>query len=72
MIPYGMMWWHDNWRTKSTPPNLKRKLGMAFAMFVTFGGIFIMIAGTYGAIVALINQPSSGKPWSCADNSNSV
>jgi hypothetical protein len=72
MIPFGMMYWHDNWRLATTPPTARRYAGMAVAMFVTCAGIFLTIAGTYGAIVALINQPSEGKPWSCADNSNSV
>ncbi|CAK9785103.1 unnamed protein product [Cutaneotrichosporon oleaginosum] len=72
MIPYGLMWWHDNWRLKNTPATWRRYSGMAIASFVTVAGIFLTVAGTYGAIVALINQPSEGKPWSCADNSNSV
>lgn len=73
IIPFGFMWFHDNvkghkWRDLS----LRLKLGAVWATFVILAGLFITVGGTYGAVIAIINQPGGGKPWGCADNSNSV
>jgi hypothetical protein len=37
-------------------------------------GTFLLVAGTYGAIMDLIDVTKGpiGKPWGCADNSGSV
>ncbi|BGP17044.1 hypothetical protein JCM10213v2_005053 [Rhodosporidiobolus nylandii] len=41
--------------------------------FIVVAGSFIMVAGTYGAAVAIRDdfRENGGRPWSCADNSNS-
>lgn len=71
MIPFAFMWLHDNYRNN---PNrtLGIKLQAAWAVFVILGGLFLMGAGTWSAILALIADSSRTSPWSCADNSNSV
>jgi hypothetical protein len=73
IIPFGFMWFHDNIKGKDKRTmSLKLKLGSVWATFVILVGFFITIAGTYGAIVSIMNQSGGGKPWSCEDNSNSV
>jgi amino acid permease len=73
ITPFGAMWLHDNvkgrdWRSLST----WKKAQTFWAIFIILVGVFITVAGTYGAVVTIIQQPGEGSPWSCADNSNSV
>lgn len=72
MIPFGLMWLHDNWRLHAIQRTRGTKLQAAWAVTVVVVGVFLTIAGTYGAIVAMVNDPSRTAPFSCADNSNSV
>ncbi|KAL1412223.1 hypothetical protein Q8F55_003234 [Vanrija albida] len=73
IIPFGVMWYWDNWRTvpadRRTP---LRRLKLAWAMAVTTIGCFILVAGTYAAVLDIKANSSKSKPWGCADNSNSV
>lgn len=43
-------------------------------VFIILAGLFIMVGGTYGSIVSIIDSyaATGGRPWSCADNSGSV
>ncbi|CAK9780360.1 hypothetical protein CC85DRAFT_287903 [Cutaneotrichosporon oleaginosum] len=73
ITPFGAMWLHDNvrgrsWRSLST----WKQAQTAWAILVILIGVFITVAGTYGAVVTIVKQPGEGSPWSCADNSNSV
>lgn len=68
VVPMGLMWLKDN-REDGSKRSLKRTLLTAWAIFVVVAGLFITIGGTYGAVVAMINAGSEGKPWSCEDNS---
>ncbi|PLN77158.1 transmembrane amino acid transporter protein-domain-containing protein [Aspergillus taichungensis] len=72
--PMGCMWLYDNWR--SSTRGSKRWCGMvAWSILVIAIGTFLMLAGTYGSVVAVIEsyQTSGGAgAFSCADNSNSV
>lgn len=66
--PMGFMWLYDN-------ANRERRFSLqaCWAMFVIAAGTFLMIAGTYGAVVDIIKSYDSGSSsWSCADNSNST
>jgi len=76
MIPMGMVWLWDNWKDRRTARNQTVFYIMAaWAAFVVISGFFLMVAGTYGSIVDIITGFHNGqitKPWSCADNSNSV
>lgn len=48
---------------------------VCFSIFVIASGTFMMVAGTYGSIVGIIDsyKVSGGSAaWSCADNSNSA
>lgn len=48
---------------------------VAWSILVIVIGTFLMVAGTYGSVVGLINtfkEDGSASAWSCADNSNSV
>ena len=74
IIPMGAMWIYDN---GNSPKRMARmwKLTAAWAVFVVVSGMFLMIGGTYGSIVGIIDALSAdgaSRPWSCADNSNST
>lgn len=63
------MWMWDNWRS---PRTLQWKLLMAMNTVFFFIGWFLMVAGTYGSVVAIDDSFKDGNissPFSCADNS---
>ncbi|KAJ5716102.1 hypothetical protein N7493_008013 [Penicillium malachiteum] len=70
--PMAGMWLYDNWgRAKR---DWKWKAMVAWCGFVIVAGTFLMIAGTYGSVIAIIDdyKASGGSAaWSCADNSSS-
>ncbi|KAH1273633.1 hypothetical protein KXW98_003570 [Aspergillus fumigatus] len=71
--PTGCMWFYDNWRKRDTG-NWKWILMACWNVFVILIGSFMTVAGTYGAIVNIVNslaEDGGSKPWTCADNSNS-
>lgn len=48
---------------------------VAWCVLVILIGTFLMVAGTYGSVVGLIDTFASddgSAAWSCADNSNTV
>ncbi|KAL2414861.1 Transmembrane transporter [Exophiala dermatitidis] len=70
--PMGCMWLYDHWNSDRT---LKWKLMVCWSVFVILSGIFLMVGGTYGSIVGIIDSykaAGGSAAWSCADNSNSV
>ena len=71
MQPLGAMWLYDN--LKRPNKGTKWVIGVVWASFVILIGTFIMVAGSYSAIVGIIDDYNSGTSgaWSCADNSNS-
>ncbi|KAM0417435.1 hypothetical protein ACHAPT_012584 [Fusarium lateritium] len=73
--PMGCMWLYDNWAPGRRDPTLRWYLMVAFSVFVVVSGTFLMIGGTYGSIVGIIDsykESGGSSAWSCADNSNSV
>jgi hypothetical protein len=71
--PMGCMWLYDTWHTNKR--DLRWKLMVCWSVFIIVAGTFLMVAGTYGAIVDIIaayNASGGSAAWSCADNSNSV
>ncbi|CZT18855.1 related to neutral amino acid permease [Ramularia collo-cygni] len=69
--PMGIMWLYDNWATKDR--SFRWRIQACWALFVIAAGTFLMIAGTYGAVVDILASYTSGSTsWSCADNSNST
>ncbi|KAF4978231.1 hypothetical protein FZEAL_5336 [Fusarium zealandicum] len=75
--PMGCMWLYDNWhRGKNKGERtLQWTLMACFSIFVVILGTFLMIGGTYGSVVGIINsykESGGSAAWSCADNSNSV
>lgn len=63
------MWMWDNWRE---PRTLQWKLLMAMNIAFFIIGWFLMVAGTYGSVVAINDSFKTGdisSPFSCADNS---
>lgn len=72
--PMGAMWFYDNWH-RSDRGSVKWTAMASWAVFVIVSGTFLMIAGTYGSVVGLIDifaADGSTAAWTCADNSNSV
>ncbi|KAF2017950.1 hypothetical protein BU24DRAFT_368148, partial [Aaosphaeria arxii CBS 175.79] len=73
--PMGCMWLYDNWSKGKTQKTTKWMLMVCWCAFVIISGTFLMIAGTYGSIVGIMDsyKVSGGSAaWSCADNSNST
>ncbi|OAP64711.1 hypothetical protein AYL99_00683 [Fonsecaea erecta] len=73
--PMGCMWLYDNWSRFKAERTTKLTMMVCFSCFVVGSGTFLMIGGTYGSIVGIIDsyKASGGSAaWSCADNSNSV
>ncbi|GJN71382.1 amino acid transporter [Purpureocillium lilacinum] len=73
--PMGCMWLYDNWSKGKKERSLQWKLMVCFSVFVVVSGTFLMIAGTYGSVVGVIDsyKKSGGSGgWTCKDNSNSV
>ncbi|TXT04330.1 hypothetical protein VHUM_04217 [Vanrija humicola] len=69
LIPFPLMWWHDNWRYG--PKERRNYFKALVLMFIFFVGVFITIAGTYASITEII-ATKQGRPWSCKDNSGTV
>ncbi|KAH8720762.1 N amino acid transport system protein [Beauveria bassiana] len=75
--PMGCMWLYDNWSKGKMQEHRSRKwiFMVAWSVFVIVIGNFLMVAGTYGSVVGIIQSygtAASSRPWSCADNSNSA
>lgn len=72
--PMGCMWLFDNWHRKSEGSK-RWMLMVCWSVFVIVLGTFLMVAGTYGSVVAIMdsyNASGGSAAFSCADNSNSV
>ncbi|KAF4989517.1 hypothetical protein FDECE_14683 [Fusarium decemcellulare] len=70
--PMGAMWIYDNWKGSRTTLWM---LTFVWVMFVVAMGSFMTVAGSYGAIVGIINDykaAGGSAAWSCADNSGST
>ncbi|TGO24241.1 hypothetical protein BPAE_0108g00340 [Botrytis paeoniae] len=73
--PFGIMWFYDNWGLRKTQRSRSWIFMCCWSVFVITIGTFLMVAGTYGSIVAIIDSYSAAggaSSFSCADNSNSV
>ena len=75
LIPFGCMWLYDNGTTGRKELSWRWWLMACWSVFVIVVGCFVMVGGTYGAVIGLINDYSGdggASSWSCADNSNST
>lgn len=73
--PLGVMWLYDNRSIFKEKRTIPLTLRLAWVIFVIIVGTFLMIAGTYGAIVGVVDAMNANegiRAWSCSDNSNSV
>ncbi|KAJ5744159.1 transmembrane amino acid transporter protein-domain-containing protein [Penicillium manginii] len=73
--PMGCMWLYDNWSDGKKARSPRWTMMVCWSAFVILSGTFLMISGTYGSIVTIMNsyKTSGGSAaWSCADNSNST
>ncbi|CAG8204200.1 unnamed protein product [Penicillium olsonii] len=72
--PLGCMWLYDNWAKGKTQRTARWVLMVCWSAFVVLVGMFLMVAGTYGAVIGIIDSyhaEGGSSAWSCADNSNS-
>lgn len=72
--PMAGMWLYDNWSKGRDYRTTKWMLMVGWCAFIIVAGTFLMIGGTYGSIVTIIDsyKKSGGSAaWSCADNSSS-
>lgn len=73
--PMACMWLYDNWSKGKVEKTLRWKLMVGWSMLVLIIGTFLMITGTWGSIVEIVNSyraEGGSSAWSCADNSNST
>ncbi|WKT53900.1 hypothetical protein QSH57_004484 [Fusarium oxysporum f. sp. vasinfectum] len=73
--PMGCMWLYDNWSKGKEQRSRKWMLMVCWSVFVIVSGTFLMVAGTYSAILGIIDSYKADggtKAFACADNSNSV
>lgn len=72
--PMGCMWLYDNYTEGKKNKTLYWKFMVGWCVFVISSGTFCMVAGSYGAIIGIIDEYSGNDStaWSCADNSNST
>lgn len=71
--PMGCMWLYDNWNRSNR--DWRWKGMVAWSIFVIVSGTFLLIGGTYGSILGIIdsyNKDGGTAAWTCADNSNST
>ncbi|KAJ6126601.1 hypothetical protein N7523_002213 [Penicillium sp. IBT 18751x] len=71
--PMAGMWLYDNWSKGKNHRTTMWMLMVAWCVFIILAGTFLMIGGTYGSIVTIIDsyKASGGSAaWSCADNSS--
>ncbi|KAM0644223.1 hypothetical protein ACHAQF_001971 [Verticillium nonalfalfae] len=74
-MPMGCMWLYDNWARGKTEKTWSWRLMVLWSVFVIVSGTFLMIAGTYGSVVGIMNsykESGGSAAFSCADNSNST
>ncbi|KAJ5683583.1 Amino acid transporter transmembrane [Penicillium macrosclerotiorum] len=70
--PMAGMWLYDNWNKGRVHRTTKWTLMVCWCAFIIVAGTFLMVGGTYGSIVSIIdNYKAEGgsAAWSCADNS---
>ncbi|KAH7168159.1 hypothetical protein DER46DRAFT_623672 [Fusarium sp. MPI-SDFR-AT-0072] len=73
--PMGCMWLYDNWSKGKESMSAKWLSMVCWSLFVIISGTFLMIAGTYGSVIGIIDAlkaDGASGPWSCGDNSNSA
>lgn len=69
--PMAGMWLYDNWGKGKNNRTTKWVIMAAWCAFIIAAGTFLMIGGTYGSVVTIINtykESGGSTAWSCADN----
>lgn len=72
--PMGCMWLFDNWTKDKQQRTPRWYFMVGWSCFVIISGTFLMVAGTYGSVVSIIDsyrEDGGTAAWTCADNSNS-
>lgn len=72
--PMGAMWLYDHWSEGKIERTRRWMLMVGWSVFVIVIGTFLMVAGTYGSIVGILDsyrKEGGSAAWTCADNSAS-
>ncbi|WWC62647.1 uncharacterized protein I303_105244 [Kwoniella dejecticola CBS 10117] len=67
------MWLYDNWHRDAAGRNTLWKFLICWNLFVIALGSFLMVAGTYGAVIDIKDSYAANQgagAWSCRDNSS--
>ncbi|KAJ5485540.1 hypothetical protein N7539_005528 [Penicillium diatomitis] len=70
--PMGGMWLYDNWSKGKTHRTTRWKWMVCWSIFVIVAGFFLMVAGTYGSVLSIVNSYRTNggtSAWTCANNS---
>ena len=74
--PMGAMWLYDNWgKGRGQHKSIRWMLTALWSVILIVVGTFLMVAGTYGSVVGIMDaysESGGSAAFSCADNSNSV
>ncbi|KAK6908126.1 hypothetical protein I204_06100 [Kwoniella mangroviensis CBS 8886] len=67
------MWLYDNWEKRTTNKTILYKFLLFWNIFMIALGSFLMVAGTYGAVIDIRDSYAAAEgagAWSCRDNSS--
>lgn len=70
----GIMWFYSHWSERKAG-HYRWTMVAVWAAFVVVAGTVLMVAGTYGSVIGIMDYYKAGggsSAWSCADNSNSA
>ncbi|GAM89516.1 hypothetical protein ANO11243_075550 [Dothideomycetidae sp. 11243] len=70
-ITMGCMWLYDNWKVEPYRRTLRWRAGVVLSVSMILLGVFLTVAGTYGAVMGIIDDYKANggsAAWSCADN----
>ncbi|ODN74627.1 hypothetical protein, variant 2 [Cryptococcus amylolentus CBS 6039] len=73
LITPALMWLNDNWALCKERTSIGFRSRIALSVFTLLAGVFIVITGTWSAVLSIKDSyadGSVGSAFSCADNSN--
>ena len=72
--PMAAMWLYEHWSEGKVRKSYWWMFMVGWCAFIMLSGTFLMVGGTYGAVVSIIEDykaTGGTAAWSCADNSGS-
>ena len=71
----GCMYLYDNWNIEKAKRTVHWYLMVCWSIFVIVIGTFLMVGGTYGSVVGIMEsykESGGSAAFSCADNSKAT